>query len=67
MLLSCSTRLGVFLNDYDNRLKLDNTLMQMRSECDRDKEQIREMLKRRYKIEPPKGIYPAPKPVLFRT
>lgn len=66
MLLSCSTMLGVFLSDYDGRLKLDDTLMKMRGECDRIKEQIREMLKARYKIEPPGGVHPAPKPVIFR-
>jgi hypothetical protein len=66
MLLSCSTMLGVFLSDYDDRLKLDNPLMQMRGECDRVKEQVREMLKRRYKIEPPGGVHAAPKPTIFR-
>lgn len=66
MLLTCSTMLGTFLIDYDGRLVLDNTLMRMRSECDRMKEELREMLKVRYKIEPPRGIYPAPKPTIFR-
>jgi hypothetical protein len=66
MLLSCSTMLGVFLSDYDGRLKLDDTLMKMRGGCDRVKEQVREMLKCRYKIEPPGGVHPAPRPVIFR-
>jgi hypothetical protein len=56
MLLTCSTMLGTFLMDYDGRLKLDDTLMRMRQECDLVKEQLREMLKVRYKIEPPHGI-----------
>lgn len=66
MLLSCSTMLGVFLSDYDSRLKLDDTLMKMRGECDRVREHLREMLKVRYKIDPPGGVHPAPKPVIYR-
>jgi hypothetical protein len=66
MLLTCSTMQGTFLSDYDGRLKLDDTLLRMRQKCDQLKEQIREMLKVRYKIEPPRGIYPAPKPTIFR-
>jgi hypothetical protein len=66
MLLTCSTMLATFLSDYDGRLKLDDTLMRMRQECDRIKEQLREMLKVRYKIEPPHGIYPAPGPTIYR-
>jgi hypothetical protein len=66
MLLTCSTMLGTFLSDYDNRLKLDDTLMRMRQECDRFKEQVREWMKVRYKIEPPRGIHAAPKPTIFR-
>ena len=66
MLLTCWTMLEVFLSDYDARLKFDDTLMKMRGECDRVKEGLREMLKVRYKIEPPGGVHPAPKPVIFR-
>jgi hypothetical protein len=66
MLLTCWTMLDVFLSDYDARLKFDDTLMKMRGECDRVKEGLREMLKARYKIEPPGGVHPAPKPVIFR-
>jgi hypothetical protein len=66
MLLTCSVMLGTFLLDYDGRLKLDDVLMRMRGECDRVKEQLREMLKARYKIEPPRGVYPAPKPTIYR-
>lgn len=66
MLLTCSTMLGTFLSDYDNRLKLDDKLMQMRQECDQFKEQVREMLKVRYAIKPPRGIHPPPRPTIFR-
>jgi len=66
MLLTCSTMLGTFLSDYDGRLKLDDTLMRMRQECDQFKEQVREWMKVRYKIEPPRGIHPAPRPTIYR-
>lgn len=66
MLLTCSTMLGTFLSDYDNRLKLDDKLMRMREECDQFKEQVREMLKIRYDIKPPCGIHPPPRPTIFR-
>lgn len=66
MLLTCSTMLGTFLSDYDGRLKLDDTLLRMRQEADQVKEQIREMLKVRYKIEPPRGIHAPPRPTIFR-
>ena len=66
MLLTCSTMLGTFLSDYDDRLKLDDTLMRMRQECDQVKEQVREWMKVRYKIEPPRGIHPAPRPTIYR-
>jgi hypothetical protein len=66
MLLTSSTMLATFLSDYDGRLNLDDTLMRMRCECDQVKEQIREMLKVRYKIEPPRGIHAPPKPTIFR-
>jgi hypothetical protein len=66
MLLSCSTMVGTFLGDYDGRLKLDDTLLRMRGESDRIKEQLREMLKVRYKIKPPRGIHPAAGPTIYR-
>ena len=66
MLLTCSTMLLTFLSDYDSRLKLDDTLMRMRQECDQVKEQVREMLKVRYKIEPPRGIHAPPEPTIYR-
>ena len=37
MLLACSTMENVFFSDYEDRLKLDDTLMSMRRECDRFK------------------------------
>jgi hypothetical protein len=66
MLLSCSTMLGTFLSDYDGRLKLDETLMRMRQECDQFKEQVREMLKVHYKIGPPRGVHAPPRPTIYR-
>jgi hypothetical protein len=63
---TCSTMLGTFLSDYDGRLKLDDTLVRMRQECDMVKEQIREWLKVHYKIEPPRGIHPPPRPTIIR-
>jgi hypothetical protein len=64
--MNCWTMLEVFIGDYDGRLKFDDTLRRMRVECDRVKEQLREKLKAKYKIEPPRGIHTAPKPVIFR-
>jgi tetratricopeptide (TPR) repeat protein len=66
MLLTCSTMDQTLFNDYDSRLKLDNDLMRMRGEFDRYKERLREILKVRYKVEPPGGIHPAPKPTIYR-
>jgi hypothetical protein len=66
MLLACSTMENVYFSDYEDRLKLDDTLMGMRRECDRFKENVRQTLIARYKIEPPGGVHTAPKPVIFR-
>jgi hypothetical protein len=66
MLLTCSTMESVFFGDYEDRLKLDDTLMRMRRECDRFKENLRRTLIARYKIEPPGGVHAAPKPILYR-
>jgi hypothetical protein len=66
MLLLCSTMLGTFLSDYDGRLKLDDVLMRMRAECEQVKEQVREWMKVHYKIEPPRGIHPPPRPMIIR-
>jgi hypothetical protein len=66
MLLTCSTMEQTFFNDYESRLKLDNELMRMRGEFDRYKEQLRETLKRRFKLEPPGGVHTAPRPTIYR-
>lgn len=66
MLLTCSTMEQTLFNDYDSRLKLENDLVRMRGEFDRYKERLREILKVRYKVEPPSGIHPAPKPTIYR-
>jgi hypothetical protein len=66
MLLTCSTMEQTLFNDYDSRLKLDNDLMRMRGVFDRYKEQLREMLKVRYRLGPPSGVHPAPKPTIYR-
>jgi hypothetical protein len=66
MLLTCATMEQTFFNDYESRLKLDNDLMRMRGEFDRYKEQLRQVLIARYKVPPPSGIYPPPKPKLYR-
>jgi hypothetical protein len=66
MLLTCSTMEQTLFNDYDSRLKLDNDLMQMRGEFDRYKEQLRQTLINRYKLEPPGGLHAAPRPTIYR-
>jgi hypothetical protein len=66
MLLTCSTMLFTFLSDYDGRLKLDDTLVRMREECNQFKEQVRGMMKARYNIDPPHGIHPPPRPTIYR-
>jgi len=66
MLLTCFTMEQTLFNDYDSRLKLDNGLMQMRGEFERYKEELRETMKVRYKLEPPGGIHTAPRPTIYR-
>ncbi len=66
MLLTCSTMLETFLRDYDDRLKLDDNLMRMRENCNQVKERIRETLKARYNIAPPRGIHPPPRTTIYR-
>jgi|SRR5215831_15743017 len=66
MLLTCSTMENVFFGDYEDRLKLDDTLMKMRRDCDRVKEHLRQAIIAKYKIEPPGGVHTAPKPVIYR-
>jgi len=53
MLLTCFTMERTFFKGYEGRLKLDHVLVQMREEFDRYKEEVREYLKIRYKVEPP--------------
>jgi hypothetical protein len=59
MLLTCFTMERTFFNDYESRLKLDHVLVCMRSEFETYKEQVRDYLKVRYKVEPP-----APKSII---
>jgi hypothetical protein len=59
MLLTCFTMEQTFFHDYESRLRLDHVLVRMRSEFEKYKEQVREYLKVRYKIEPP-----APKSII---
>jgi hypothetical protein len=66
MLLTCSTMEQIFFSDYEGRLKLDNELMRMRGQFDDHKEQLRHMLRKRYKVEPPSGIYPPPAARIYR-
>ncbi len=66
MLLTCSTMEQTFFSDYEVRLKLDNDLMCMRGEFDRYKEQLRQTLINRYNVEPPRGIFPAPRSTIYR-
>lgn len=65
MLLTCATMEQTFLSDYEGRLKLDNDLMRMRDEFDKYKEQLRQIVITRYKVEPPSGVYPPPKPTIY--
>jgi hypothetical protein len=56
----------ILFSDYEDRLKLDNELMRMRSEFDKHTEQLRQMLIRRYTVEQPSGIYPPPAARIYR-
>jgi hypothetical protein len=56
MLLTCSTMERTMYGDYNGRLKLDDVLLRMRSEFERYKEQLREVLKIRYNLKPPDSI-----------
>jgi hypothetical protein len=53
MLLTCSTMERTMFADYEGRLKLDDRLMDMRSEFEQYKEQVREILKVRYNVTRP--------------
>lgn len=66
LLLTCSTMERVLFNDYESRLKLDDQLRRMRDEFHKYQEQLRNKLIVRYNVEPPGGIYPAPRPTIFQ-
>jgi hypothetical protein len=53
MLLTCFTMEQTFFRNYEERLGLDHVLVRMRAEFERYKEQLREILKRRYDVKPP--------------
>jgi hypothetical protein len=60
MLLTCFTMERTFFEDYEDRLKLDHILHDMRAQFEQHKERVREWLKARYKLEPPQ-----PKPTIL--
>jgi hypothetical protein len=66
MLLTCFTMERTLFNDYDSRLKLDDTLVRMRGEFDRYKENVRQTLIARYGLQPPGGVHEAPRPTIYR-
>jgi hypothetical protein len=66
MLLSCFTMEQTFFSDCEGRLQLDDQLVRMRGEFEKFKEKLRQTLIKRYKVDPPGGIYPAPKPTIYR-
>ena len=53
MLLTCFTMERTFFKNYEERLGLDHVLVQMRTEFERYKEQLREIVKRRYDVKRP--------------
>jgi hypothetical protein len=55
MVLTCFVMERTLFNDYEHRLKLDYILVRMRNEFEKYKEHVRELMKVRYKIEPPPG------------
>jgi len=65
MLLACFTMEQTFFIDYEGRLKLDDQLVRMRAEFGGYKEQLRQQLIKHYNIEPPGGVYPAPRPTIY--
>ena len=66
MLLTCSTMEQTLFSDYEGRLELDNKLTRMRGEFDKYKEQLRQMLIKRYKVEPPSGTCPPQAARIYR-
>jgi hypothetical protein len=65
MLLTCFTLEQTMFRDYESRLKLDDGLMRMRGEFEAFKEHLREELKSRYRLKPPRGIY-TPRTKIYR-
>lgn len=65
MLLTCFTMEQVLFNDYDDRLKLDPDLRQMRDAFEGYKERLREKLKAQYGLQPPGTIH-TPRPTIYR-
>jgi hypothetical protein len=65
MLLTCSTMENTLFTDYDERLKLDNQLMQKRGEFERYRESLREHIKSQFNLTPPGGVH-HPKPTIYR-
>ena len=65
LLLTCSTMENTLFGDYDERLKLDNQLMQMRAEFERYRESLREHMKTQFHLTPPGGVHQL-KPTIYR-
>ncbi len=65
MLLTCFTMEQTFFGDYQQRLKLDDQLVRMRTEFGKYKEKVRRTLIAHFKVEPPGGIFPPPKPTIY--
>jgi hypothetical protein len=53
MLLTCFTMEQTMFTDYEGRLKLDDGLLRVRSDFERYKEQVREIMKVRYNVQNP--------------
>lgn len=65
LLLTCFTMEQTFYGDCKNRLQFDETLIRMRADFERVKEQTREEMRVRYKLESP-SIIQIPKAVILR-
>jgi hypothetical protein len=66
MLLTCFVMERTFFGDYEDRLKLDNELMRIRGAFESYKEGLRQMLIKRYGVEPQRGLYPPPAARIYR-
>ncbi len=65
LLLTCFTMEQTLYGDYQSRLQFDETLIRMRGNFERNKEQLREFMKVHYNIKPPSSIL-VPKPTIYR-